>query len=105
MEVKLLNTPDISMTDWAIGECYDKGCYADDDKMLNRVYRVANVSKHSSTIEFTDAVFEIEASTKVLLEMTRHRQQSIACKSSRYCLSNDLKDVDEPFCTIVDANV
>lgn len=86
MKVTLVNKPDISLSDKAIGMCYDKGCYTDEDKMLGRVNRVANVSKHSSTIEFTDAVFEIEASTKVLLEMTRHRQASYGCKSSRYTL-------------------
>jgi thymidylate synthase (FAD) len=86
MKVKLINKPEFKFTDWAIGECYDKGCYADEDKMHNRINRVANVSKHSSVLEFTDAIFEIEASTKVLLEMTRHRMASYACKSSRYTL-------------------
>lgn len=86
MTVTLINQPDISMTDWAIGECYDKGCYTDPDKMHNRINRVANVSKHSSVLEFTEAIFEITASTKVLLEMTRHRQANYACKSSRYTL-------------------
>jgi thymidylate synthase (FAD) len=74
------------MSDWAIGECYDKGCYTALDKQLGRIQRVANVKKHSSVLEFTDAVFEITASTKVLLEMTRHRQANYACKSSRYTL-------------------
>ena len=87
MTVTLINQPDISMTDWAIGECYDKGCYTDPDKMHNRINRVANVSKHSSVLEFTEAIFEITASTKVLLEMTRHRQANYACKSSRYTLN------------------
>lgn len=87
MEVKLINKPDLSMSDWAIGECYDKGCYTDEDKMINRIDRVANVKKHSSTIEFTDAIFQITASTKVLLEMTRHRHANYACKSSRYTLN------------------
>lgn len=86
MKVKLVNTPTLIYTDQAIGECYDKGCYTDPDKMKSRIHRVANVSKHSSVLEFTDYVFEIEASTKVLLEMTRHRQASYACKSSRYTL-------------------
>lgn len=86
MQVKLINIPDISLVDWAIGECYDKGCYTDEEKMLARVNRVANVSKHNSVLEFTDIVFEVTASTKVLLEMTRHRMASYACKSSRYTL-------------------
>ena len=86
MKVKLINKPMLEYTDWAIGECYDKGCYTDKKKRNNRIERVANVSKHSSVLEFTEAIFEITASTKVLLEMTRHRQASYACKSSRYTL-------------------
>ncbi len=53
----------------------------------------------NESLEFTDYIFEITASTKVLLEMSRHREMSMACKSSRYCLSNDLK-YEEPFCSI-----
>jgi thymidylate synthase (FAD) len=86
MKVELINNPELKFTDFAIGECYDKGCYADKDKMHNRINRVANVSKHSSILEFTDVIFQVTASTKVLLEMTRHRMASYACKSSRYTL-------------------
>lgn len=89
MLVKLLNTPDLSYVDTSIGMCYDKGCYTG-DRMHNRIQRVANVSKHSSVLEFTDAIFEITASTKVLLEMTRHRMASYACKSSRYTLDKGI---------------
>ena len=87
MKVKLINTPTLEFTDWAIGECYDKGCYTDEEKRNTRINKVANVSKHSSVLEFTDYIFEIEASTKVLLEMTRHRMANYACKSSRYTLN------------------
>ena len=88
MNVKLLNVPDLTFVDSAIGQCYDKGCYTDPVKMHGRIDRVANgkVTKHDSVLEFTDAIFEITASTKVLLEMTRHRQASYACKSSRYTI-------------------
>jgi thymidylate synthase (FAD) len=86
MKVKLLNEPNIDFIDNGIGMCYDKGCYVDETKKANRINRVANVSKHSSVLEFTDAIFEIEASTKVLLESTRHRMASYASKSSRYTL-------------------
>jgi thymidylate synthase (FAD) len=87
MKVTLINEPTLDYTDWAIGECYDKGCHTDPEKKKDRINRVANVNKHSSVLEFTDYIFEIEASTKVLLEMTRHRQASYACKSSRYTLN------------------
>lgn len=87
MKVSLLNEPTTEFTDWAIGECYDKGCYPAGDKRSNRIERVANVNKHSSVLEFSHAVFEVEASTKVLLEMTRHRHASYGCKSTRYTLN------------------
>jgi len=87
MQVTLINTPTLTFTDWAIGECYDKGCYDDLEKRDNRIKKVALKHKHSSVLEFTSFIFEIEASTKVLLEMTRHRHAHYACKSSRYTLN------------------
>ena len=87
MKVKLINSPTLDFVDWAIGECYNKGCYPSGDKRNNRIERVANVNKHSSVLEFAKGVWEIEASTKVLLEMTRHRHASYACKSTRYTLN------------------
>jgi thymidylate synthase (FAD) len=82
-----VNTPTLDFVDTAIGECYDKGCYEEPEKRDNRIKKVALKSKHSSVLEFCNFVFEIEASTKVLLEMTRHRMASYACKSSRYTLN------------------
>ena len=87
MKVKLINDPTLKYVDWAIGECYNKGCYLDKEKQQKRIERVALNNKHSSVLEFVDYIFEIEASTKVLLEMTRHRHASYACKSSRYTLN------------------
>jgi thymidylate synthase (FAD) len=87
MKVKLLHTNGLEFSDSAIGLCYDKGCYTDEEKRDNRIKKVALKHKHSSTIEFTNFIFEIEASTKVLLEMTRHRIANYACKSSRYTLN------------------
>ncbi len=87
MNVELINKPTLEFTDWAIGECYDKGCYTDDVKRDKRIQKVALNHKHSSVLEFTNFVFQIEASTKVLLEMTRHRHANYACKSSRYTLN------------------
>lgn len=87
MKVTLINKPELFYIDSAIGECYDKGCYEDKSKRDKRIKNVALVSRHSSVLEFTQAIFEIAASTKVLLEMTRHRHASYACKSSRYTLN------------------
>lgn len=87
MEVRLLETNGLNLSDNAIGLCYDKGCYTDPEKRDKRIKKVALKLKHSSTIEFTNFTFEVTASTKVLLEMTRHRHASYACKSSRYTLN------------------
>lgn len=88
MTVKLLYTNGFEFSDYAIGMCYNKGGYRNEDKRNKRLQRVAIKNNHSSTIEFTDFMFEIEASTKVLLEMTRHRVGvSYAVKSSRYTLN------------------
>jgi len=87
MTVQLLHTNGLEFTDLAIGECYDKGCYLDTEKRDNRIKKVALKHKHSSVLEFTNFIFQIEASTKVLLEMTRHRMANYACKSSRYTLN------------------
>ncbi len=86
MKVKLINTPSLVEADWAAGECYDKGCYTDPKSREKRLNNLINVYKHSSIAEFIEYTFEIEADTKVLLEMTRHRLASYACKSSRYTL-------------------
>ena len=87
MQVKLLNNPTLEFSDSAIGLCYDKGPYADPVKRDKRITKVALKHKHSSTIEFTNFVFDITATTKVLLEMTRHRHANYACKSTRYTLN------------------
>ena len=87
MKVRLLHTNGLEFADNAIGLCYDKGCHIDIEKRDNRIKKVALMNKHSSTIEFVNFIFEIEASTKVLLEMTRHRHANYACKSSRYTLN------------------
>lgn len=87
MEIKLLNNPTLEFADNGIGLCYAKGPYTDEAKRDKRIRKVALKHKHASTIEFINFIFDIEASTKVLLEMTRHRHASYACKSSRYTLN------------------
>lgn len=88
MKVKLIEIAGgLSAIDHAIGLCYDKGDYLDNTKRDKRIDKVALKHKHSSVLEFTSFTFDIEASTKVLLEMTRHRHASYACKSSRYTLN------------------
>ena len=87
MEVKLIGTQGLEFIDHAIGLCYDKGDYSDCEKRDKRIQKVALKHKHSSVLEFATFTFDITASTKVLLEMTRHRMASYACKSTRYTLN------------------
>lgn len=87
MTVKLIAHQGLEGIDHAIGLCYAKGDYCDTDKRDNRITKVALKHKHSSVLEFATFTFDISASTKVLLEMTRHRMASYACQSSRYTLN------------------
>ncbi len=86
MKVKLLKCDDVEMIDSALSQCYDQSKHGTGDKAMNRIQKVCNVYKHDSLLEFGDAIWEITASTKVLLEFTRHRMANYACKSSRYTL-------------------
>lgn len=86
MKVTLRHYTDIKEIDHAIGLCWAAGDY-ECDKAIKRIERVALQNKHSSVLEFVEYIFDIEASTKVLLEMTRHRHASYACQSSRYTLN------------------
>lgn len=86
MKVALREYTDIKEIDHAIGLCWAAGDYSG-DKARNRIQRVALKNKHSSVLEFVEYTFDIEASTKVLLEMTRHRMASYAAQSSRYTLN------------------
>jgi thymidylate synthase (FAD) len=105
MKVKLINKPTLEFTDWAIGECYDKGCYTDTEKRDNRIKKVALKHKHTSVLEFTNFIFEIEASAKVLLEMTRHRHAHYACKSTRYTLNKGVIEFESTGDNAVDAAI
>lgn len=87
MKVKLLHTNGLEFIDSALGECYDKGCYTDVYARDKRIKNIALKKKHESVLEFGNFIFQIEANTKVLLEMTRHRVANYACKSSRYTLN------------------
>jgi thymidylate synthase (FAD) len=87
MKVKLISHQGLEGIDHAIGLCYAKGDYSDCEKRDNRITKVALKHKHSSVLEFATFTFDISASTKVLLEMTRHRMASYACQSSRYTLN------------------
>ncbi len=87
MRVTLINDPTLDFIDIAVGKCYAKGPYEDPEKKQKRIEKVAMKYKHSSVLEFATFIFEVEASTKVLLEATRHRVASYACQSSRYTLN------------------
>lgn len=90
--VKLIANQGLEGIDHAIGLCYSKGDYEDCNKRDLRISKVALKHKHSSVLEFATFTFDISASTKVLLEMTRHRVASYACQSSRYTLNKtDIK--------------
>lgn len=88
MLVQLLHHTPLEVADIAISKCYAKPAYSDYEKQKNRINKVANVSKHSSTIEHLTYSFDIDGiSRAVLQELARHRIASYTVKSTRYTLS------------------
>ena len=87
MEVKLLNYTPLEVADIAICKCYGNEPHSDIEKVKARINRVANVSKHSSTIEHLVYSFDIDGISRACLqELARHRIASYTVKSSRYTL-------------------
>ena len=96
MTVECLFYTPIEIADEAIGECWDTGPYFDRDKLENRMTRVANKSKHASTIEHLYYNFHIWGVSRALLqELARHRIASPTVKSTRYTLK-ELKGAPLP---------
>ena len=92
MNVKLLNFTPLEVADIAICKCYGNEPHSDNEKVKARINRVANVSKHASTIEHLSYSFDIDGiSMACLQELARHRIASYTVKSSRYTLQ-ELKD-------------
>ena len=93
MEVKLLHSTPLEIADIAICKCYGNEPHSDEAKVKARINRVANVSKHASTIEHLTYNFDIDGISRALLqELCRHRISSYTVKSSRYTLQ-ELKDI------------
>ncbi len=96
MNVKLLNFTPLEVADIAICKCYGNEPHSDNEKVKARINRVANVSKHASTIEHLSYSFDIDGISRACLqELARHRIASYTVKSSRYTLQ-ELKE-EEPF--------
>ena len=95
MNVKLLNFTPLEIADIAICKCYGNEPHSDKEKVKARINRVANVSKHASTIEHLGYSFDIDGISRACLqELARHRVASYTVKSSRYTLQ-ELKDADD----------
>lgn len=98
MKVKLLNYTPLEVADIAICKCYGNEPHSDSEKVKARINRVANVSKHASTIEHLYYNFDIDGISRACLqEVARHRIASYTVKSSRYTL-HELKK-EKPFIT------
>lgn len=93
MEVTLLHNTPLPIADTAIGKCWDKQSkegYCN----IDRIYRVANKNKHSSTIEHLSYTFDIDGISRACLqELARHRMANLSVKSTRYTLK-ELKDAE-----------
>lgn len=87
MTVNLLQHTPLEVADIAICKCYGNEPHSDSDKVKARINRVANVSKHASTIEHLTYSFDIDGISRACLqELSRHRIASYTVKSSRYTL-------------------
>ena len=115
MNVKLLNFTPLEIADIAICKCYGNEPHSDKEKVKARINRVANVSKHASTIEHLSYSLDIDGISRACLqELARHRIASYTVKSSRYTLQELRncpypKDTDteklefaEKFCVLTD---
>lgn len=92
MIVELLHHTPLEVADIAICKCYGNEPHSDSEKVKARINRVANVSKHASTIEHLTYSFDIDGISRACLqELARHRIASYTVKSSRYTLQ-ELKD-------------
>lgn len=87
MQITLLQATPLSVADLAICKCYSNKPHNEIEKQQNRIDKVANVSKHSSTIEHICFSFDIDGISRACLqELARHRIASYTVKSTRYTL-------------------
>ena len=109
MEVKLISNTPLEVADIAICKCYGNEPHTDSEKVKARINRVANVSKHASTIEHLSYSFDIDGISRACLqELARHRVASYTVKSSRYTLQElkTAKDEDiQNFCINVSDDI
>jgi thymidylate synthase (FAD) len=95
LEVKLLHSTPLEIADIAICKCYGNEPHSDEAKVKARINRVANVSKHASTIETLVYSFDISGISRAcLIELSRHRISSYTIKSSRYTLQELKKEAE-----------
>ena len=103
MIVKLLHHTPLEVADIAICKCYGNEPHSDSEKVKARINRVANVSKHASTIEHISYSLDINGISRAcLIELSRHRIASYTVKSSRYTLQELKKE--QPFDIVRIAN-
>ena len=96
MIVELLHHTPLEVADIAICKCYGNEPHSDNEKVKARINRVANVSKHASTVEHISYGLDIAGISRAcLIELSRHRIASYTVKSSRYTLQ-ELKN-EQPF--------
>jgi len=101
MKATLINIPSLEFVDNGIGKCYNKGkYYPNEDRGNKRIDRICNKMKHSSMLRFVHYVFNVEVSTSVLLEASRHQvgiDNAFKCISgdSRITTSNGFKTIEE----------
>lgn len=93
MIVEVLHYTPLEVADIAICKCYGNEPHSDSEKVKARINRVANVSKHASTIEHLNYSFDIDGISRACLQqLCRHRIASYTVQSTRYVLNKLLKN-------------
>ena len=97
MKITLISYTPLYVADTAISKCWNTECKNNYEDMVQRIDRVANKNKHSSTIEHLVYSFDIDGISRACLqELVRTRISSFSVRSSRYTLSKELKN-EKPF--------
>lgn len=94
MNVKLLNFTPLEVADIAICKCYGNEPHSDNEKVKARINRVANVSKHASTIEHL--VICLEINDKDIAQKFKENNFSIVTeKDNKWTISTNARALQE----------
>ena len=94
MTVELLWYTPLEVADIAISKCYGKEPYKELEKQQARINRVANVAKHSSTIEHL--VICVEINNEIIAQKFKENKFSVVTKKgTSWVISTNVRALQE----------